>query len=74
DDYATEERIAQKDLDTALNHQEQFWKDKSRVQWLMEGDRNTSYFHRLTKIRHATNIISRLQKDGNFLESNEEIE
>jgi hypothetical protein len=74
DDYATVERNAQKALDTALNQQEQFWKDKSRVQWLIEGDRNTSYFHRLTKIRHATNKISRLQRDGNFLESNEEIE
>lgn len=37
--------------------------EKSKVKWHLEGDKNTAYFHRVTKIRNATKLITRI-KDG----------
>ena len=33
------------------------------MKWHLEGDRNTAYFHTVTKIRHTTNLITSI-KDG----------
>jgi hypothetical protein len=60
------EKNAQCELDKALDKQDLFWKEKSRTTWHSDGDRNTTYFHRLTKIKNATKIISSL-KNGNEL-------
>ncbi|KEH41590.1 endonuclease/exonuclease/phosphatase family protein [Medicago truncatula] len=49
---------AQMLLTNALNVQEQFWKEKARNQHFINGDRNTAYFHRVSKIRATTNSIS----------------
>lgn len=52
DDATTEEiRMAIKELTAALKAEEQFWKQKSRVLSLMEGDLNTKFFHAITKQR-----------------------
>jgi len=32
-------------LENALNQEEIFWHEKSKVKWHCEGDRNTTYFH-----------------------------
>ncbi|XP_026427449.1 uncharacterized protein LOC113323373 isoform X2 [Papaver somniferum] len=40
---------------------EQFWRDKSRIQWSEEGDRNTSYYHRIAKIRRRRNTFNSLK-------------
>ena len=49
-----------------------FWKQKSRVFWLREGDRNTKFFHALTKQRRARNKITQLQDgNGNIVEDEE---
>ena len=70
DDAMTEEIAeALKELYDALKAEEMFWKQKSRVFWLKEGDRNTKHFHALTKQRRARNKITQfLDADGNVFE------
>lgn len=42
------EQTAQIDLNIALERQESFWREKSKVKWHLEGDRNTGYFQTFT--------------------------
>ncbi|XP_048593487.1 uncharacterized protein LOC125576967 [Brassica napus] len=74
DDNATTEEIAAalRELSHALKAEEMFWKQKSRVFWLREGDRNTKFFHALTKQRRARNKITQLlDENGNIIEDEE---
>ncbi|XP_048623608.1 uncharacterized protein LOC125592465 [Brassica napus] len=73
-DDATPEEIAEelKELADALKAEELFWKQKSRVFWLREGDKNTKIFHALTKQRRARNKITQLlDGDENVVEDEE---
>jgi hypothetical protein len=58
-----EEKQASLIFEDALNKQELFWQEKSRLNWHLEGDRNTKYFHKLAKIKTTTKQIHSLQ-DG----------
>lgn len=40
------------------------WCQKSRVQWLREGDQNTNFFHKMASVRRAINGIQSLQIGG----------
>ena len=74
DDNATSEEISEalKELSTALKAEEQFWRQKSRVLWLREGDRNSKFFHALVKQRRARNRITQLlDENGNVVEDEE---
>lgn len=65
-----EERLAQesnlqKQWEDRLRQEELLWKQKSRVQWLKHGERNTSFFHKSTIQHRAINRILSLTKvDG----------
>jgi hypothetical protein len=74
DSLGDEEKAAQIRLDEALKIQEYFRKDKSRSKWFIEGDRNTSYFHKLTQIRHATNRLVRLKVGDNYITDTNQVE
>jgi hypothetical protein len=65
-----EEKAIVKKLKRAL-HQEEIWmKQRSRILWLHEGDKNTSYFHRCAAQRRRTNKIELLQRaDGTLCDS-----
>lgn len=59
---------AQKDLHEALAYEEAFWKEKSRLDWLTLGDRNSA-FYRMTKIKRATKSISTIKYGDVMLHS-----
>nr|XP_011470584.1 PREDICTED: uncharacterized protein LOC105353269 [Fragaria vesca subsp. vesca] len=50
-------------LNESILHQEILWREKSRLRWLSEGDRNSSYFHALCKVRRNRSSIT-LLRDG----------
>ena len=75
DDATSEEiRDALKELSTSLKVEEMFWRQKSRVLWFREGDRNSKYLHALVKQRRARNRITQLlDENGHVVEDEEEL-
>ncbi|CAN1126675.1 LINE-1 retrotransposable element ORF2 protein [Linum perenne] len=47
--------------------EESFFRQKSRVIWISEGDKNTSYFHKSMKARQARNFISSIKGTDGIL-------
>ncbi|KAE9601079.1 putative RNA-directed DNA polymerase [Lupinus albus] len=50
-----------------LSMKENFWREKSRLNWHTSGDRNTKFFHKVTKIRQVTKSMSLLRDEDNIL-------
>ncbi|GLT60498.1 hypothetical protein SLA2020_332620 [Shorea laevis] len=50
-----------------LHAEELFWCQKSCVEWIASGDRNTSFYHASTIIRRSRNRISALKVDGEWV-------
>ena len=46
-----------------LQLEEELWVMKSRVNWTIFGERNTSFFHMTTLARRSRNIISSIMND-----------
>lgn len=47
-----------KTLSAAYKEEEQFWSQRSRIQWLKNGDRNTRFFHAATRTRRMQNSLA----------------
>lgn len=58
-------------LKQALVREEIFWLQKSRIQWLNYGDRNTQFFHHFAKVRQQKNFIQRLKLNEAWEEDQE---
>ena len=44
-----------KELEVVLSQEEDIWALKSRVNWLVQGDRNTNFYHVSTLVRRKRN-------------------
>lgn len=51
------EKSLLRELDTILRQEEELWALKSCVNWLIQGDRNTAYYHVSTLVRRKINQI-----------------
>jgi hypothetical protein len=56
-----------------LDQEETYWFNRSHEQWLLKGDNNTSYFHRIANGRKRKNMVISLEYDGNIIEGNENL-
>ncbi|XP_061368310.1 uncharacterized protein LOC133311296 [Gastrolobium bilobum] len=58
------EKQVQIDLDQTLVYEELLWFQKSRHSWLVDGDKNTRFYHSKAVIRRSINKVSRLRRDA----------
>ncbi|OMO90423.1 Endonuclease/exonuclease/phosphatase [Corchorus olitorius] len=70
-----EERRLRIQLEEVAEQEQIFWMQKSRFNWIIQGDRNTKFYHTVTAKRRVRNRISRVKgKDGNWKGDQKEIE
>ena len=76
--YTEELRLQEKTLMQDFNQREKqeefYWNQKSRIKWLQERERNTSFFHKVAIQHRQGNRMDRMKKDGSIAESQEELE
>lgn len=61
-------------LDKAYGEEESYWRQHNRVLWLQYGDRNTSYFHAVTRSRKVVNKFAVVEaEDGALVHEEKEI-
>ena len=61
-------------LKEAYSKKELFWSQKSRIQWLKEGDKNIHFFHSSVKGRRRRHKMQRiLRKDKSWANTKEEL-
>jgi hypothetical protein len=59
------EQKLQNVLDEVLKHEEVMWFQRSRTKWLVDGDRNTRYYHlKTTNRRRRNNIVMLRNTEG----------
>ena len=65
---------ARKSINEVLSREEIFWRQKSRVAWLKDGDRATKFFMASTVTRRRKNYIQSLKDDrGNWVDQANDI-
>lgn len=74
DNLFQQEVLAQIDLQKALKFEEDLWREKARIKWHCEGDRNTGFFHRITKIRNCSKAMNMLKNGDEILDEPAAIE
>ena len=63
-----------RELDDVLEREETLWFQKSRIEWLKNGEKNTTFFHLSTIMRRWRNNITAIKNhDGNWITDKEEV-
>ena len=69
----SQELVLHQNLGILLKQEELYWKQRSRLRWLKEGDENTKFFHAVANgLRNRNHIPSIAQGNSRIVE-NEEI-
>uniref|UniRef100_A0A2N9G1X1 DUF4283 domain-containing protein n=1 Tax=Fagus sylvatica TaxID=28930 RepID=A0A2N9G1X1_FAGSY len=69
DEYQSGEvNVLRREVNVLAEKEEIFWRQRSRVSWLKEGDRNTKFYHACASQRKKANQISGLRDDQAVLQ------
>ncbi|PPD96667.1 hypothetical protein GOBAR_DD06303 [Gossypium barbadense] len=64
DEILSEILEVQLGLNFEADKEEMYWAQRAHLNWIQYGDRNTSFFHRVTMARHNRNRIHGLEDDS----------
>jgi hypothetical protein len=64
DESIAEQQEIAKEIEAMLETEEIHWAQRSRLNWLQHGDKNTSYFHNFAGEQRKKNMLTKL-KDEN---------
>lgn len=74
ENQVVEERRLQEQYNTSLQQINSYWLQRSRLQWKIDGDLNTSFFHATISSRRRRNTVHMLQlQDGSWTIDQKEI-
>jgi hypothetical protein len=59
-----EVNLLRREVNVLVEKEEVFWRQRSRVSWLKEGDHNTKFYHKCASQRQKTNTILGLRDDN----------
>ena len=63
------------EINILIEKEEIYWKQRSRISWLREGNSNTKFFHAKASTRRKKNLIVLLKEmDGTMIEQQSDIE
>eukprot|EP00268_Persea_americana_P007340 TRINITY_DN12726_c0_g1_i4.p1 TRINITY_DN12726_c0_g1~~TRINITY_DN12726_c0_g1_i4.p1 ORF type:complete len:100 (-),score=20.69 TRINITY_DN12726_c0_g1_i4:291-590(-) len=68
DSLLKELNLAKASLHNWLNAESTHWKQRAKIEWLHEGDRNTKFFHISAKAKGIRNRIDKIKVDGTLFE------
>ena len=69
-----ERHSTRKELNFLISQEEVNWRQRLRISWMREGDRNTKFFHECASQRKRTNEIKQLRsQDGAWVLEKEEL-
>jgi hypothetical protein len=57
-------------IELLLEQDEVHWMQRSRANWLQQGDRNTAFFHQFATARRKKNMIKKLKHNNIWVEGN----
>jgi mannosylglycoprotein endo-beta-mannosidase len=56
-----------------IEQEEAYWLNRCPEQWLLKGDNNTSYFHKIANGRKRKNTVLSFEKDGLIIEGDDNL-
>ena len=57
-------------LNQLLDQHRTYWRQRSKIKWIKDGDAGTKLFHATATLKYRNNLISQFQKDNGEIVSN----